>query len=140
MQRCQEGPKNQHFYKTIKPFLSARNKADQNLMIMDGEDLLTDPKMVAEAMNTFYSNIANEIGSDPNLPQATAFENCASFTEASIAYHQSHPSVEKIHHSTDRAILLSRTSVNLTLSKSLKILTLKNQQVLMPSRPKYWCP
>ena len=54
LERCQEGPKNKHFYSTIKPFLSSKYKCDHNLMIMDGTNLLTDPKEVFLMLQFYY--------------------------------------------------------------------------------------
>ena len=96
LERCQEGPKNENFYKTIKPFLSRRNKLTSNLMINEGQDILTDPTTVAESMNTFYANIASEIGSDNNMPDITSFETTADFIMAADEYYSTHHSISNI--------------------------------------------
>ena len=37
-------------------------------MIEEGNNIITDPSSVASAMNTFYANIAANIGRDQNPP------------------------------------------------------------------------
>ena len=68
MSDAKEVQKNTNFYKVIKPFLSAKCKQAITLIISDGLALLTDPKLVADSMNNFYSSIADNIGSDKSLP------------------------------------------------------------------------
>jgi hypothetical protein len=95
-ERCNGGPRNEHFYKTIKPFLSSRFKNDSNLMIHDGQSLLTNPKEVAESMNEFFINIASNIGNDVNIPNRLDFDSNKDFLDASLAYHANHPSITSI--------------------------------------------
>ena len=97
IERCSEGPRSEHFYKTIKPFLSAKHMCDSNLMIQDGQNLLTDPAEVATCMNSFFTNIAADIGCDKNLPKAEDFPEIPDFVNAALSYHSSHPSILKIN-------------------------------------------
>ena len=95
-ERCAGGPRNEHFYKTIKPFLSAKHRHDSNLMIKDGVSLLTDPKKVCESMNNFFTNIANDIGNDKTLPTRDSYDTNKDFLDSSVEYHKDHPSVQSI--------------------------------------------
>ena len=62
-------------------------------MISDGLNILTDPKEVADTMNTFYSSVADQMGYDQQLPKVTQFQSTCDFVAAAKNYHQSHTSV-----------------------------------------------
>ena len=96
LERCKDGHSNKDFYKTIKPFLSSRFKTDNNLMIDNGGKILTNPKDVANCMNDYYIQIANEIGSDNNIPVITDFSSTTEFVTASKDYFTNHPSITNI--------------------------------------------
>ena len=63
-ERCGGGPKSKDFWPTIKPFLSQKltTKNDSNIILKDGDSLIADQKQVCERINTFYVNIAKNIG------------------------------------------------------------------------------
>ena len=57
--RTENGPKNEHFWSTIKPFMTNKgNKNAQELMIEHEDIILTDPVEVSNVMNKFYIDIA----------------------------------------------------------------------------------
>ena len=95
-ERCDGGPKNIHFYKTIKPFLSAKHHISTTLMIQNDRDLLTDPIEVANLMNVFFANIAENIGNDKDLPSSAEYTSTEAFVDKALNYHQNHPSVTNI--------------------------------------------
>ena len=101
-ERCQDGPRNKHFYSTIKPFLSNNYKSENNLMLFEGQNLLTKPEDVAECMNSYYVSIAKDIGNDKNCPNWRNYENTEKFVEAAIDYHKEHPSVTNISRNKER--------------------------------------
>ena len=43
-------------------------KNDSNIILKDGDSLIADQKQVCERMNTFYVNIAKNIGIENNTP------------------------------------------------------------------------
>ena len=69
-ERCGGGPKSKDFWPTIKPFLSQKStvKNDSNIILKEGESLIADQTQVCERMNTFYVNIAQNIGIDCDTP------------------------------------------------------------------------
>ena len=80
-ERCGGGPKSKDFWPTIKPFLSQKSttKNDSNIILKEGDSLIADQKQVCEKMNTFYVNIAQNIGIENDTP-----------------VNDKHPSIEKI--------------------------------------------
>ena len=118
-ERCQEGPKNQHFYNTIKPFLSNKYRNENNLMLSEGNDLLTKPEEVVECMNNFYVNIAKDIGNVKDDPKCSDFKNTENFVDAAIEHHKEHPSVTNILKDTKRE---NFTFSHITETEALKVI------------------
>jgi hypothetical protein len=111
-ERCEGGPKNADFYKTIKPFLSSKNKTNSTLMIKDDERILTEPKDVADSMNAFYTNIAAQIGTDTSIPTMADFDTVKDFVDASVDYHSAHPSINAIKTECNKANNFNFSHVN----------------------------
>ena len=64
-ERCGGGPKSKDFWPTIKPFLSQKStiKSDEPILLKDSEEnLISDQNKVVENLNSFYINIAQNIG------------------------------------------------------------------------------
>ena len=81
-ERCGGGPKSKDFWPTIKPFLSQKStkKSDEPIILKEtNENLISDQTKVAEKLNTFYINIAENIGINSNIKND-----------------ETHPSVQKI--------------------------------------------
>ena len=82
-ERCGGGPKSKDFWPTIKPFLSSKstNKSSNNIILKENDNLhvVSDQTSVCELLNTFYVNIAKNIGIDSST------SNC-----------EKHPSIVKI--------------------------------------------
>ncbi len=66
------------------------------MMIKVEDKLITNPAEVAESMNNFYTNIANTIGNDKNLPNVKDFNSTSDFVNACIIYHKDNPSIKDI--------------------------------------------
>ena len=65
------------------------SKSSGNLMIMHDDKVTTDPYDVANIMNDFYINIANQIGDDSKIPN-TAHMSLHEFVEKCCEYHMLH--------------------------------------------------
>ena len=78
------GPKSKDFWPTIKPFLSQKSthKSDSQIILKNTESntLISDQHQEAEHLNTFYINIAKNIGIENNVP-----------------VNDEHPSINAIH-------------------------------------------
>ena len=93
--KCSDGVKNPNFWKTVKPFLT--NKGGRNgdsIMIRTDDQVITDPKTVADKMNNFYINIASQIGGNTNLEQGT-YPN-QEFIAKCVTHFKDHPSIINI--------------------------------------------
>ena len=77
------GPNSKDFWPTMKPFLSQKStkKSDEPIVLKEtNEKLVSEQSKVAERLNTFYINIAENIGINSNVQKDVT-----------------HPSVQKIH-------------------------------------------
>ena len=72
-------------------------------MISDGSTLLTDPELVADSMNNFYSSIADNIGSDKSLPLSGDYNTTQEFINDAESYHHNHPSISAIKRECNKA-------------------------------------
>jgi hypothetical protein len=102
-ERSDGGPRNEHFWDTIKPFITNKGcKNTQELMIEHNSDILTNPKDVADAMNKFYIDIASHIGADVTVPSSD-FNNLEDYVNDSISLFKEHPSVKCINESFSKS-------------------------------------
>ena len=111
------GPKSEDFWPTIKPFLSQKStkKSDEPIILKEtNEKLVSEQSKIAERLNTFYINIAENIRINSNVQNDVT-----------------HPSVQKI-----RAYLGLNENFDFThvtdsaIKKYIRNLTLKHVQEL----------
>ena len=75
------------FWDTIAPFFTdKRNKNANDIVLKDGDNVVSDPAKVTEIFNTYFSNVASTIG----------FEDEIVSVEDALQKHSQHPSVLKI--------------------------------------------
>ena len=75
------------FYKTVRPFLSdkTQSSSSSNVILREGDVLITDPVHVAEVFNTYYASIA-AYESTPDGLDSLSFDSA-------VTKHQSHDSI-----------------------------------------------
>ena len=61
-ERCEGGPKNQHFWPTIKPFISSRHTANTDIMLCENDSIISESESVAKIFNKYFNEIAEGIG------------------------------------------------------------------------------
>ena len=122
-ERCNDGPKSDNFYKTIKPFLSNKYRSDSSLMIQDNQNILTDPKEVADTMNNFFTDIAKDIGSEcKNQPDISKFTCTKDFVLASEVFFKDHHSIMNIKSSDSKKAFSFTHAMEDTTLKTIKSL------------------
>ena len=47
---------NKMFWSTVKPFFSDKSNTGKNISLIDGDNIISTEKQVAETMNIFFSN------------------------------------------------------------------------------------
>ena len=92
-QRCDGGPKNQHFWPTIKPLITNKCKSNKDIILCENDYIINHPSLVANVFNDYFTAIADGIGfSDPIPP---GYENDA-VLKTMIAKYDDHPSIISI--------------------------------------------
>jgi len=93
-ERCHGGAKNQDFWKTIKPFISDKNKGQGNdIILRDGNDIISKPEEVCDIFNNYYSSIADSIGFHESF---THEPDTDGYFNGVLAKYDVHPSILKI--------------------------------------------
>ena len=70
-ERCGREPKSKDFWPTIRPFLTNKGcTGHESITITDNDKIITDITEISEKFNTFFVNVAKDIGTAPDeLPQ-----------------------------------------------------------------------
>ena len=99
---------NKKFLKTIKPFLSDKGQSTQKTTLVDkDENIISDDKEVAEAMNEFFSNAVTSLNLVENsylLTNTTSYDPISNITEK----HKNHPSIINIKENISRSVFSFR--------------------------------
>ena len=67
-ERCDGGPKNQHFWHTIKPFLNDKHGTSAPTALLENEIVITDPTSIANIFNMYFAKLADGIGFNDPIP------------------------------------------------------------------------
>ena len=67
--RCKGGPKNQHFWPTIKPFISSRHDTNIDIMLCENDSIISESETVAKIFNKYFNEIADGIGFNDPIPE-----------------------------------------------------------------------
>ena len=61
--------KNQHFWATIKPFISPKHNANIDIMLGENDLIITESESVAKIFNKYFNEIAEGIGFNDPIPE-----------------------------------------------------------------------
>jgi hypothetical protein len=101
-----------NFWKTMKPFLSnKRAVGNDDIILREGEELLTNKVEVCNTFNDFYTTIVSSIGFDDTIPRYVPPQNLLSYI---LCKYRNHPSIEKImlNHDTQKTFAFYSTTEN----------------------------
>ncbi len=84
------------FWEAISPFLSEKSKSQNNIILKEENDVITDTKEICEIFACFFSSIANSIGVPDEIDMSTP-----TFLADIFNKHSNHESILRIkaHHS-----------------------------------------
>ena len=89
-ERCDGGPKNQHFWSTIKPFVNSKYNIKENVILRENDDIVNDAESVAKIFNEYFTQIASDIGFNDPIPDDYDNDNVLI---SLIAKYDKHPSI-----------------------------------------------
>ena len=109
-ERCDGGPKNQSFLKTIKPFMSDKSLSHgKQVILQEGDKIISDTNEICEIFNTYFTSVANNIGFDDSIPPDFYTEDGFS---AMINKHSLHPSIVKIKENISSDFMFNFQCIN----------------------------
>ena len=108
-ERCDGGAKNQKFWKTIKPFLTSKQPSNNNIILKEDDEIITDEREICDIFNDFFSHVAMDIGFKDDIPDD--FQTADGFARI-IDKHSNHPSVIKIRENIHTQHYFYFTAVN----------------------------
>ena len=85
---------NKRFWKHIKPFFTDKNPSNNNIILNEDSEIVSDSGKCAEIMNNFFSNAAINLDIDRELH--TVVTNAGDPVTTAIDKYKNHPSIEKI--------------------------------------------
>ena len=86
--RCKDGVGCKTFWQTIKPYLSEKSSLHNDIMLREGNDVLTESSDIAKVFNEYFSTVTDDIGINESL------ENCS--VSDIIEMYKDHTSVQSI--------------------------------------------
>ena len=89
-QRCDGGPKNQHFWPTIKPLITNKCKSNKDIILCENDNIINHPSEVTDVFNDYFTAIADGIGFNDPIP--SGYENDA-VLKTRIAKYDDHPGI-----------------------------------------------
>ena len=87
---------NKTFWKTVKPFFSEKNNNRKKIVLLEGEEIISDDTDVAESMNNFFSNIVNNLNITGYSTEEFSCDLEKDFISNIILKFKNHPSILKI--------------------------------------------
>ena len=92
-ERCDSGPKNQHFWQTIKPFVSSKGDIRAPTTLLEEGTIISDTKLVCNVFNKYFTALADDIGFSDPIPDN--FSDDAVLNDMCSKY-DAHPSIRAI--------------------------------------------
>ena len=87
---------NRKFWKQVKPFFSYKTPINNNITLIEGNEIVTDPSACAEILNNFFVNSIKTLDIDRGLHTVNT-EIIIDPVEKAIEVFKSHPSIIRIN-------------------------------------------
>ena len=84
------------FWKQVKPFFSDKTPMNRNIILLDGDKIISSPEKCAEIMNNFFSDAVLELDIDRSL-YVDSLMNIINPVEKAIEMFKNHPSIISIY-------------------------------------------
>ena len=88
---------NKQFWKTIKPFLINKGcLANNDIILLDGEEMITNDRILAKSFNEHYINIKRSSGFKHSKMSFSAESRTNHFLKSKVNQYKDHPSIVNI--------------------------------------------
>ena len=87
---------NRSFWKTVKPLFSDKSSGDGKLVLIEGDDILSEDTKVANALNEYFNKVVENLGieNNDNIEQST--DGISDPILKAIKKYEKHPSITRI--------------------------------------------
>ena len=87
---------NKLFWKTVKPFISDKNKGNSKITLIEDDKIVSKDKEVAETLNNYFVTITDSLGLTENSDVITNTEDLTDPIDKAITKYSNHPSIRNI--------------------------------------------
>ena len=84
---------NKQFWKTVKPFLSDKNKVDDKITLVENSEIVTDNHKIADIFNEYFSMIVPNLNITPNTEVISDVGQIDDPVLKAIYKYEKHPSI-----------------------------------------------
>ena len=117
---------NKRFWQTVKPFFSEKHFGKKKIVLVEGENIISNDEYVAETMNVFFSNIVENLEINKHQVEHFAIDDDENHISNIIFNYKDHPSVTKIRETVNIDDTFHFTPVNVEqISETMKGLNKK---------------
>ena len=121
---------NKKFWSTVKPFFSDKSNRSKSITLIDGENIISNEKKVAETMNSFFSNAVKNLKIKGFKPDDVVNEDLDNISKI-ISKFKNHPSIIKIKQNIQINEIFSFSSSSLNeIENKIKDLNCKKPTTL----------
>ena len=92
---------NKTFWKTVKPLFSEKHFGKKKVILVEGENIISNDKEVAETMNDFFSNIVENLDINRDQDEHFTYDCDQDFISNIVLHYKDHPSIIKIRETTN---------------------------------------
>ena len=90
---------NKLFWKTVKPLFSDKNKLNNKIVLIEGDDIISDDTELASTFNKYFANIVSDL--DIKGYPCSDVTNSQDAVSSAINKFSNHPSIVKIKENVD---------------------------------------
>ena len=87
---------NKKFWRTVKPFFSEKHFGKRKIILVEGENIISNDKEVAKTMNDFFSNIVENLEINRHQDELFTYDCDKNHISNIVLNYIDHPSIVKI--------------------------------------------
>ena len=105
---------NKKFWSTVNPFFSNKGGSKDNIVLVNGDNIISDDIQVAQTFNDIFKNCVNSLNISENKLLLTEITNVLGCVDESIERFENHPSIRSINENVevDHRFSFSEVNVN----------------------------
>ena len=115
-------PDNKKFWKTVKPFFSDKSYSQNEIVLTQGERIISDDVEVTETMNEFFVNVTDSLGITENFSDENVAHEITDPVKKAVKKFSNHPNILKIkgHYQNAGPFVFQKVALT-TLTRKLEV-------------------